>query len=266
MISSIVLFFSRAICGSGPKFEFPAPEVAIGAGVADAAGAFDPVGAFEDDGAAPNRLDVGAAAEDDGGGAVDVVAVLPPPNRPPRDGAAGVDVDGALVVLFNPPNKPPADGAAELVGVEPKSDDVVPVGAVDTAGVGGLLAPKLKALAAGALPEPKRPPLEVGGALEVGAEPNNPADGGAEVVFVEGAAPKRLLAAGADVVVAAGLDPKRLVVGAEDVVAAELVLNRLLVGGALAAGVPPNKPPADGAELAAGAPPNRPPADGVELI
>ena len=241
----MVLFFSRAICGSGPDVEVPAPGAAVVVEVAP-----KPVvplgaaGAPEAGGAPPNRLDVGGAEVEAGGGALEVVAVLPPPNNPPSDGAAEVEEAGAVVVLLVELNIPPRDGAEVFAGVELKRVAVGAVVGVETAGVGGLLAPRLKGLGlvgfVGAAP--KRPPDEVGGALVVGAEPKRPPAEGAEVVFVEGAEPKRPPATGAEVVVAAGFEPNRPPEGVEEVVFA-VELKRLLVGGALAVGAPPNRPP-----------------------
>ena len=276
IISSIVLFFSRAICGSGPDVEVPTPVAPVWA-----AGGATPPGAAAgvaeeplESGAAPKRPDVGAAAVEDGAGALELV-VFPPPNRPPpRDGAVdGVETVGAVVVLLAALNMPPSDGADVFAGPAPKrlegAGALEAAEAAGAAGAAGLLEPKLNGLGAGALlgAAPKGLAVEVGGALVGGAEPKRPPWGGAEDAVAEGAEPNKLVC-GAEVVVAAGFAPNKLVVGVEEPeVAAGAAPNRLLVGGALAAGAPLNKPPAEGAEVVRAGPlPNIPPdeAAGVE--
>lgn len=206
MISSIVLFFKRDICGAGPAVE-TLGLVAPGAAAAAAAGAVagaavEGVGPVVAAGLAPKRPVAGAApAVVAVGAAADVVAAAGlAPKRDPAAGAAaaGAAVDAgaaAEVVAAPPPKKPPALGAG-AVAPPPKSEGVaVVVAAAAGAEEAGVGAAAVVAGAAGgfeAMAPPKRLPPGAGAA---GFAPKSPPGAGAALAGAAagsaGLAPKR---------------------------------------------------------------------------
>jgi hypothetical protein len=291
IISSMVLFLRRAICGVGPDVEADRFGVEpVGAErpavVDDPAAAVDP----PDVAVAQKRPEVEGAAVDVGAAVVEEAAVVDvPENRPPADGAAGADDEGALVVaVLDGPKRPldggadgfdafeekrPPKGGAEVVVLDAGADVLAvadpkrpPTAGVELGAVGALAAADGALVADAPVnkpdvgveevaldveeDDPKRPP-EIGFVFAPGAKSPPLDDEGALLDVL--AEPNSGVEAGADAVVAAGAEPKSPVEDGADVVAA--------------AGAEPKSPP-DGVVVVVfveGVEPKRPPVEGVGL-